>query len=44
MEEPLTGGQSEGTVITQEKIEKMLREYYEMRGWDEYGVPTSAVV
>jgi len=34
MEEPLTGGRSEGTIITQEKMEKMLQEYYEMRGWD----------
>lgn len=44
MEEPLTGGRSEGTIITQEKMEKMLQEYYEIRGWDRDGVPMSAVV
>ncbi|HGJ67385.1 TPA: aldehyde ferredoxin oxidoreductase [bacterium] len=44
MEEPLTGGQSEGTRITQENIEKMLQEYYDMRGWNKEGIPTSDIV
>jgi aldehyde:ferredoxin oxidoreductase len=40
MEEPLTGGQSKGTKITQENMEKMLQEYYKLRSWNIEGIPS----
>jgi aldehyde:ferredoxin oxidoreductase len=40
--EPVPGGPLKGASIDKEKFEKMLEDYYEMRGWDkETGVPTS---
>ena len=41
-EEPLNGGPAKGeTVISREKTEKMLDEYYEIRGWNvNTGIPT----
>jgi aldehyde:ferredoxin oxidoreductase len=39
MEEPLSEGPSKGSVISQDELEKMLTEYYSLRGWDEQGVP-----
>lgn len=37
LEEPAAGGRGEGTVVD---IDTMLAEYYQLRGWDENGVPT----
>lgn len=37
LEEPATAGPGTGKVI---ELESMLTEYYQMRGWDENGVPT----
>ncbi|MFX1285296.1 MAG: aldehyde ferredoxin oxidoreductase family protein [Promethearchaeota archaeon] len=37
LEEPLTVGSSRNRVV---KLHEMLPEYYEIRGWDENGVPT----
>jgi aldehyde:ferredoxin oxidoreductase len=39
-EEPLVSGASKGKVITREEQDIMLDEYYELRGWDENGIPT----
>lgn len=36
LEEPVKGGASKGHVV---KLSEMLKEYYEFRGWDEFGVP-----
>lgn len=38
LEEPLKEGPSSGRVVD---LEKMLGDYYQTRGWDEEGVPTS---
>ncbi len=37
LEEPAPGGPAKGQVV---ELESMLNEYYELRGWDENGVPT----
>jgi aldehyde:ferredoxin oxidoreductase len=39
LEEPLRGGSGEGTRIGRENFERMLAEYYALRGWDEEGRP-----
>ena len=39
--EPLEGGPTEGQLITEEELDSMLNDYYEICGWDvETGVPT----
>jgi len=38
--EPLTKGPLKGTKVDRTGYEKMLNWYYEMRGWDENGIPT----
>lgn len=40
MEEPSPAGPAEGKVITSEILNKMLDEYYALRGWDQNGIPT----
>ena len=37
LNEPVTSGPSKGKVT---ELITMLDEYYQVRGWDEYGVPT----
>jgi aldehyde:ferredoxin oxidoreductase len=37
--EPLPDGGSKGQVIDRDEFDKMLDEYYELRGWDKNGVP-----
>jgi len=37
LEEPLPEGGSKGQVV---RLSEMLPEYYQLRGWDEHGVPT----
>jgi len=39
MEEPLPEGMAKGRVITSEMYDEMLDEYYQVRGWDNNGVP-----
>ena len=43
LKEALKGGRSDGTSIGKENFEKMLQEYYQLRGWDENGIPTVSV-
>jgi len=38
--EPLPDGPSKGQVIDKEEFNKMLSEYYKLRGWDENGIPS----
>jgi aldehyde:ferredoxin oxidoreductase len=38
-EEPLPEGLATGRVITRNMYDEMLNEYYELRGWDDDGVP-----
>ena len=38
--EPFTKGPAKNIVLTKEGFEKSLKEYYNLRGWDEKGVPT----
>lgn len=38
-EEPLPGGSLKGTSLDREKYDQMLSWYYDLRGWDENGVP-----
>ncbi len=40
MKEPLPEGQAQGHVMDEEKYNRMLDEYYAVRGWDEQGRPT----
>ncbi|MEW6026069.1 MAG: aldehyde ferredoxin oxidoreductase family protein [Planctomycetota bacterium] len=39
-EEAVANGPTQGSVITKEKVEKLLDEYYKERGWDKDGRPT----
>ncbi len=39
MNEPLPSGQAKGSVLTKEKYDIMLDEYYIARGWDNNGIP-----
>lgn len=43
MEEPLPEGPAKGSVLTREMYDVMLDEYYELRGWDQNGVPVEKV-
>jgi len=38
-EEPLTKGPLKGSKLDRKKYDKLLSMYYEMRGWDERGIP-----
>jgi len=40
MEEPMPEGPAKGQLITREELDKMLDEYYKLRGWSMDGVPT----
>jgi aldehyde:ferredoxin oxidoreductase len=40
MEEPVPGGPAKGSCITPEMMNKMLDEYYDLRGWSRSGIPT----
>lgn len=44
MEEPLPEGPAKGSVLTREMYDVMLDEYYQLRGWDRDGVPTSEIL
>lgn len=43
LEHPLNGGPSDGAIIGKENLQKMLQEYYQLRNWDENGIPTESV-
>jgi aldehyde:ferredoxin oxidoreductase len=38
--EPLPEGGSAGETVNAEDLERLLEEYYELRGWDKNGIPT----
>jgi aldehyde:ferredoxin oxidoreductase len=38
-EEPHSGGKMQGVRVDREKYEQMLSWYYELRGWDQNGIP-----
>jgi aldehyde:ferredoxin oxidoreductase len=40
MKEPLPSGLAKGHIITTQDLNKLLDEYYHLRGWNEYGIPT----
>jgi aldehyde:ferredoxin oxidoreductase len=40
--EPMSSGPAKGMHLTEEKVNRMLDEYYELRGWDQNGIPTEA--
>ncbi len=42
--EPIKGEASKGAVITHEAFDRMLDEYYAVRGWTKEGVPTPATL
>jgi len=42
--EPIKGEASQGAVITHEAFDRMLDEYYAVRGWTKEGVPTPATL
>ncbi len=42
--EPLPDGPAKGQFIGQENLDRMLDEYYEIRGWNSSGVPTQATL
>jgi len=37
--EPLRSGASKGEYVDRKRFEEMLDEYYEVRGWNKYGIP-----
>lgn len=39
LKEALKGGYADGVSIGEENFQKMLQEYYQLRGWDENGIP-----
>ncbi len=39
-EEPTPSGPYKGAKLDEEKFKEMVKKYYELRGWDEEGVPT----
>ena len=42
LEHALNGGRSDGVKIGRENFQKMLHEYYQLRNWDEDGIPTES--
>ncbi len=38
--EPIKNGPSAGELYDKKEFERLLSEYYKIRGWDEYGIPT----
>ena len=40
--DPLPSGPAKGMHLTAEKVNRMLDEYYELRGWDKNGIPREA--
>lgn len=40
MEEPVLGGPTRGSFISREQVERLLDDYYALRGWDAEGHPT----
>jgi aldehyde:ferredoxin oxidoreductase len=42
--EPIVGGPSAGERIDPEKFDKLLDEYYQVRGWDSMGIPTASTL
>jgi len=42
MEEPLPSGPAKGHRVTSEDLNRMLDDYYQLRGWDTEGKPTKA--
>lgn len=43
-EEPLTKGPLKGTHLDRDKYDKMLSWFYELRGWDERGIPKKSTL
>jgi len=39
-EEPIPTGPAKGKFLPMEKLEKLLDDYYDLRGWDRNGIPT----
>lgn len=44
LKEPLPSGATEGEGIPEEKLDEMLAEYYELRGYGEDGIPTREIL
>jgi len=42
--EPIVGGPSAGERIDPDKFDKLLDEYYQLRGWDSMGIPTASTL
>ncbi len=42
--EPIVGGPAAGERIHPEKFDKLLDEYYQLRGWDSMGIPTTSTL
>jgi aldehyde:ferredoxin oxidoreductase len=40
MNEPIPDGLVKGRFCPRDELDKMLDEYYRLRGWDENGIPT----
>ena len=40
-EDPISKGVAAGRILKREEVKTMLKEYYELRGWNETGVPTA---
>jgi aldehyde:ferredoxin oxidoreductase len=41
MNEPIPNGPAKGLYVSKEILDKMLDEYYELRGWNRDGLPTN---
>ena len=42
--EPIVGGPAAGERIEPEKFDKLLDEYYQLRGWDSQGIPIASTL
>jgi aldehyde:ferredoxin oxidoreductase len=40
-EEPISEGPMKGRTLIRDEFNKMINDYYELKGWDENGIPTS---
>ncbi|NPV69557.1 MAG: aldehyde ferredoxin oxidoreductase family protein [Firmicutes bacterium] len=41
-EEPVSGGPTKGKHLTRDTVERLLDEYYSLRGWDSNGIPAGS--
>ena len=41
-EQPLPTGEHKGSALNEQEMQQLLDEYYELRGWNEEGIPSDS--